>query len=146
MPASCHILEQLGNLSRVCSNFTSLVVERVSTVWIDTATRHDSLSLSLSLSPALSLSLSLPPPPSPPLSLSLSPSLSPSLPLPLFPHLAKNIDLDIDDVDYVRILEGGNFIHFVAIVYDATDKLSVVKTANYRLRVSPSQDPPPDIA
>ena len=82
------------------------MVERVSTIWIDTATRYDS-SLSLSL-----------------------------------PSLAKNIDLDIDDVDYLRILEGGNFIHFVAIVYDAADKLSVVKTANYRLRVSPSQDPP----
>ena len=57
-------------------------------------------------------------------------------------YVAKNIDLEIEDVDYLRILEGGNFIHFVAIVYDTAEKLSVVKTANYRLRVSSSQGPP----
>ena len=52
-------------------------------------------------------------------------------------YVATNIELEIEDVDYLRILEGGNFIHFVAIAYNAADKLSVVKTANYRLRVSP---------
>lgn len=50
-------------------------------------------------------------------------------------YAAENLRLDVDDVDYLRILEGGNFIHFVAIAYSGKDKLSVVKTANYRLRV-----------
>ncbi len=42
----------------------------------------------------------------------------------------------VEDSDYLRILEGGNFINFVAMVVHKADKLSVVKTNNFRLKVS----------
>ena len=41
----------------------------------------------------------------------------------------------MEDVDYLRILEGGNFINFVAMVVHKADKLSVLKTINFRLKV-----------
>ena len=44
----------------------------------------------------------------------------------------------MEDVDYLRILEGGNFINFVAMVIHKADKLSVVKTNNFRLKASES--------
>ena len=47
--------------------------------------------------------------------------------------------MPVDAVDYLRILEGGNFIHFVAMaLFDDSDyeeKLSVVETETLRLKV-----------
>ena len=45
------------------------------------------------------------------------------------------VEMWIEVNDYLRILEGGNFINFVAMVVQSADKLSVVKTKNYRLKV-----------
>ncbi len=46
------------------------------------------------------------------------------------------MELWVEDVDYLRILEDGNFIDFVVMVLHKTDKLSVVKTNILRLKVS----------
>lgn len=42
----------------------------------------------------------------------------------------------VEDLDYLRVLEGGNFINFVVMVLNKADKLSVVKTSNFRLKVT----------
>lgn len=42
----------------------------------------------------------------------------------------------VEDVDYLRILEEGNFINFVVMVIRKPDQLSVVKTSDLRLKVS----------
>ena len=44
-------------------------------------------------------------------------------------------ELLVDAVDYLRILEAGNFMTFVAMVVHTADKISVVKQQNIRLKV-----------
>ena len=44
--------------------------------------------------------------------------------------------LHVMPADYLRILEGGYFINFVAMAFIPADKLSVVRTREFRLRVS----------
>ena len=54
----------------------------------------------------------------------------------LFIDVGKTLELWVQEVDYLRILEGGNLINFVAMAVDKGDKLSVVKTDTLRLKVS----------
>ncbi len=46
------------------------------------------------------------------------------------------IEVWIEDIDYMRILEEGNFINFVVMVLHKPEKLSVVKTSGLRLKAS----------
>ena len=50
--------------------------------------------------------------------------------------IATQLEMEVKDEDYLKILKGGNFFHFVAIAYSAADELSMIKTKNYRLKVS----------
>lgn len=50
--------------------------------------------------------------------------------------IATQLEMKVDDTEYLSVLKGGNFFHFVAIAYIAADKLSMIKTKNYRLEVS----------
>ena len=52
-------------------------------------------------------------------------------------YAATNVDMRVRPVDYLRLLEGGNFIHFVATVI-ADDDTSGVGTFNFRLKVKTS--------
>lgn len=47
---------------------------------------------------------------------------------------ATNVEMTVTPVDYLRLLEGGNFIHFVAMVI-ADNETSAVDTLNLRLKV-----------
>jgi len=42
----------------------------------------------------------------------------------------------VKDVDYLRILQGGNFMTFTCLAMDEEDKKSVVGTDNFRLKVA----------
>ena len=49
---------------------------------------------------------------------------------------AKQVEMWMEPVDYLRILEGGNFMNFVAMVLvPSEEKLSLVKTNEFRLKV-----------
>lgn len=48
---------------------------------------------------------------------------------------AKSSQLLVKDSDYLRILQGGYFIDFVCMVTDRGNKISVIKTENFRLKV-----------
>ena len=50
------------------------------------------------------------------------------------------------DWDYLRIIQGGNFINFVCIVLDKANKQSVIATENFRLKVRRPANPPQAIA
>ena len=41
----------------------------------------------------------------------------------------------IQAVDYLRILEGGNFVHFVAMARVPGDNVSLVTTSEFRFKV-----------
>ena len=47
---------------------------------------------------------------------------------------ATDVKITVTPLDYLRLLEGGNFIHFVAMVI-ADNKTSAVDTLNLRLKV-----------
>ena len=47
----------------------------------------------------------------------------------------KTFEMNVYDWDYLRILEGGNFINFVCVVYDGANEKSVITTENFRLKV-----------
>jgi hypothetical protein len=61
----------------------------------------------------------------------------PQLWLPVSVHsvpAARDVEMTVTPVDYLRLLEGGNFIHFVAMVI-ADNETSAVDTLNLRLKV-----------
>ena len=59
-----------------------------------------------------------------------------SLPLLLISSSkGKQYDLVVRDWDYLRILQGGNFINFTCMATDREYKTSSVKTDNFRLKV-----------
>lgn len=43
--------------------------------------------------------------------------------------------MQVNPSDYLRILEGGNFINFVAMALVPAEKLSVVRSSELRLKV-----------
>jgi len=43
--------------------------------------------------------------------------------------------MEVSDHDYLRLLQGGNFINFVCMVLDRKDKKSVVASETFRLKV-----------
>lgn len=47
----------------------------------------------------------------------------------------KDYELAVDVLDYLRILQGGNFINFTCMATDHDNKKSVVDTENFRLKV-----------
>ena len=49
---------------------------------------------------------------------------------------AGEVSLTVNAADYLKLLEGGNFIHFVAMV-NADNDVSAVETHNLRLKVRP---------
>ena len=51
----------------------------------------------------------------------------------IFP--AKEYELHVTYKDYLRILQGGNFINIVCMVYDQKNKKSLIKFENLRLKV-----------
>ncbi len=44
--------------------------------------------------------------------------------------------MTVYDWDYLRIIQGGNFINFVCAVLDKENKKSVIAVENFRLKVS----------
>lgn len=50
--------------------------------------------------------------------------------------LGKSYDMNVSDSDYLRILQGGNFIKFVCMALDEQNKKSVVTTEDFRLKVN----------
>ena len=51
------------------------------------------------------------------------------------PTTGKIFEMKVVVPDYLRILEGGNFINFVAMALVPEEKLSVVQTYDFRLTV-----------
>jgi len=47
----------------------------------------------------------------------------------------KTYKMEVSDHDYLRLLQGGNFINFVCMVLDRKDKKSVVASETFRLKV-----------
>ena len=50
-------------------------------------------------------------------------------------YAAADVEVKIHSVDYLKLLEGGNYIHFIATVI-AGDEHAAVETYNLRLKVS----------
>ena len=49
---------------------------------------------------------------------------------------ASDVEVRIYPTDYLKLLEGGNYIHFVATVISDDDESAAIDTYNLRLRVS----------